>query len=101
MKKSDMFQKIYRNISEINESIGEAYNSDTIFPEIDDEALDLSIPENTVEFMKTVLHFYSQRLSRELAASFTETLSNFLKMEDDVNLFNPEAVEELISAVEE
>ena len=101
MKKSEMFQKIYRNISEISESIGDAYNSDTVYPEMNDEALDLSMPKNTAEFMKTVLHFYSQRLSRELAASLTEILSDFLEMEKDVNLFNPETIEELVSAVEE
>lgn len=100
MKKSELFRKLYENISEISESVGKIYDSDTLRPELEDESLDLGMPENTVEFMETALYYYSLLLSRELAAGLAETLAGLLGMEEDVNLFDPKTVEELVSDIE-
>lgn len=100
MKKSELFKKIYGNIHEISSSIGEAYHADTFMPEMRDEEADLGMPENSATFIEEAFQWYSCRLSRELAASLTEIISDFVKVEEDVNLFNPEDVVNLIAEVE-
>ncbi len=100
MKKSDFFKKTYLDIYGISNSVGEAYHDGPFMDEMNDEQKDLDIPDNIFTFVETALYWYSCRLTRELAASLTETFSGLIEMEDDVNLFDSEVVEKMVNEVE-
>ncbi len=101
MKKSEFFKKIYTDIQEVNEFVGETYYTDNILPEMLDEQKDLGISENCAKFIETAFYCYSKRLTLELAASLTEILAEYIKLEPDTNLFDPKVASKLLSETSE
>lgn len=99
MKKSELFKKIYENLEAIGDPIAEAYKDETISSELADDALDLEIEEKITKYVDQACYWYSAQMYRVFAVSLAETIADFIKVEDDVELSDAKQVDDLIYEV--
>lgn len=101
MKKSELFQTIYKSIHTARKTIGEEYEQSTYQAEMGSEAEDLKIDKKTAAYIKEALLWESEKLEYECAVAMTDLIAGCWKVEDDVDLHKLENVERLTLEVEE